>query len=322
MTRTVVRRALRLAVPALLLGAVAAPPAFSHAVMEREGSTIAFRATDFVSRDEVTVTLRGDVISFLNPTGFGGLDPGDCRPGRVDLDTGYVIEALCSRAGVAQVRINTGEREDKIVADIPIRVRAIGGGGADEIRTGPLNDLIESGSGDDRIDPGGGEDAVFAGLGNDVIALQDGRSDIVSCHDGIDAVVSFDPVDRIIEDCEPGPPPERTDTTPPVARVALDRRQHARRNVSLRVTANEPARFVAQAYLIIGDRDYGLKPGRGTVSPPGARLLRPRLSARELRLARRALRRHQRVRVVVAVVATDAAGNSSIRNVPAITIIP
>jgi hypothetical protein len=316
-----VKRSLRTAVLAVLLCLAAAPTAFGHAIMEREGSVLAFRATDFVSRNDISVQVSADTISIVDSTGLGGVDPGDCRPGRVDLDTGYVIEALCSRAGVGQVRVNAGEREDDIVADIPIPVRVIGGGGIDQIRTGPMNDIIEAGQGDDRIDPGAGEDRIVGDEGADVIAAQDGVRDVVLCGEGIDALASFDPVDALGGDCEPGQPRPREDDTAPVIRAAADRRQRLRRQLTLRATANEPARFVAQASMLVKSRDFPLRPGRASLSSDeGAIVLQPRLSPREVRVARRALREDRRVQVFIAIVATDAAGNSSIRNMRTVTL--
>lgn len=315
------RRLTRTAALAVLLCGAGAVPAFAHGIVERDGNVLAFRATDFVSRNDISVALSGDTISIVDSTGLGGVDPGDCRPGRVDLDTGYVIEAICSRAGVGQVRVNVGEREDDVTANIPIPVRVIGGGGSDQISTGPATDLIEAGGGDDRIDAGGGSDRIVAGLGNDIVAAQDGVKDAVLCGEGLDAVTSFDPIDDIFDDCEPGPPQPRADDTAPVIRAAADTRQRARRQLSLRATADEPTRFVAQASMLVRDRDFPLKPGRGTLtSPEGAVLLTPTMTERELRVARRALREGRRVQVFVAIVGTDSSGNSSIRNLRTITL--
>ena len=306
---------------AVLLCLAVAPPAFSHAIMERKGGVLAFRATDFVSRNDVSVQVSGSTISIVDSTGLGGVDPGDCRPGRVDLDTGYVIEALCARAGVAQVRINVGEREDDVVADIGIPVRVIGGGGIDHITTGPADDIIESGGGADRVRPGGGTDTVVTGEGEDQIERQDGAHDGLAGGDGRDAVISADPNDDVFDDCEPGPARPLADDTAPAIRAAADLRQRARSRVAIRATADEPSRFVAQASMVIRDRDFPLRPGRGRLrSAQGAILLRPQLSGREVRVARRALSRNQRVQVVIVVVATDRAGNSSIRNMRTITL--
>ena len=316
------RRLLRTAVVAVLVCGAAAPSASAHGVVERDGAVLAFRATDFVSRNDISVALTSSTISIVDSTGLGGIDPGDCRPGRVDLDTGYVIEALCSRSGVGQVHVNVGEREDDVTADIPLPVRVIGGGGSDQIKTGPGNDIVEGGGGDDRIDAGGGSDRVVAGAGADVVAAQDGAKDNVLCGEGLDAVATSDVgLDDIFDDCEPGAPRPREDDTAPVIGAAADVRQRASRSLSLRVTADEPTRFVAQASMLVRDRDFPLKPGRGTLtSPQGAVLLTPQLTARELRVARRAIRAGRRVRVSVAIVGTDGSGNSSIRNVRTITL--
>ena len=280
---------------------------------------LAFRATDFVSRNDVSAQATGDRISIVDSTGFGGLDSGDCRPGRVDLDTGYVIEAVCDNDGVEQVRINVGEREDDVLAELDIPVRVIGGGGADQIKTGSAGDVVSGGAGDDRIDAGGGEDRIAGGLGADVVAAQDSAKDSVQCGEGLDAMATFDAVDTIGDDCEPGAPRPRPDDTAPVGRVAGDLHQRAARRLSVRAAADEGARFVAQASMFLRDRDFPLKPGRGSISSGrGAVVLHPRLSAREVRIARRAIREGRKVDVFVTVVATDASGNSSIRSLKTI----
>jgi Ca2+-binding RTX toxin-like protein len=316
-----VRRLTRTAALAVLVCTATAPPALGHAIIERHGGVLAFRATDFVSRNDVSVSASADTISIVDSTGFGGLDPGDCRPGRVDLDTGYVIEALCDNDGVEQIRINVGEREDDVTAELPIPIRVIGGGGTDQIKTGPANDIIESGSGDDRIDTGAGEDRIEAGMGADIVALQDDRKDTVLCGEGLDAMASFDPIDDIADDCEPGAPQPRADDTAPVLRVAADLRQRAQRRLSVRAAASEGARFVAQASMLVRDRDFPLKPGRGSLSSgEGAIVLHPVLSPREQRVARRAIGDGKRVEVFITVVATDASGNSSLRSLRTIRL--
>jgi hypothetical protein len=200
-------------------------------------------------------------------------------------------------------------------------VRVIGGGGSDQIQTGSGEDIIDGGGGDDRIDGAGAADRIQGGLGADQVVAQDGVKDNVLCGEGLDSVTSFDPIDDIFDDCEPGPPKPREDDTAPVLRAAADLRQRARRTVSVRATADEPTRFVAQASMLVRDRDFPLRPGRGTLnSPEGAILLTPRLTARELRVARRAIGDGKKVVVFIAVVGTDRSGNSSIRNIRTITL--
>ena len=307
------------AAAALAVACAAAPSASAHAILVRDGATLAFRATDFVSHNDISVTTTGDAISMIDSTGLGGLDPGDCRPGRVDLDTGNVIEGTCDADGVERIRVNAGEREDDIVATVAMPVYAIGGGGIDRIQTGPANDIIDGGRGADRITAGLGSDAIYGGDGDDIILARDGAKDVVVCGAGRDAV-DVDPIDELAADCEAAPAQPLADDTAPVVRIAVARRQRAARRITLRAAADEPVRFVAQAAMIVADQTFPLRPGRGVLTPPGAVLLRPELEASEVRIARRALRRGQKVEVVVSVVATDAAGNSSLRNLPTIRL--
>jgi hypothetical protein len=287
----------------------------AHGIVTREGGTLAFRATDFVSQNNILVTQSADYISILDDRGAGGIDPGDCRPGRVALSTGYVIEALCARAGVTRLRINTGEREDDVEVRSSLPTTVIGGGGIDIVRTGAGDDEIRSGSGADRIDPGPGRDVVEAGEGDDVLRLEDGQADQARCGEGRDFVVFDAPLDRIADDCESMPLRPLADNDAPRIRVSAAARQRWSGRLVVRAAADEQARFVVR------DQALALRPGRGKVdSDVGAAELRPRMNARVRGAVRRALARGDRVRLFVTVVATDATGNSSVRNVRPITL--
>src|SRR3712207_9527961 len=77
-----VRRSLRAAALAVLVAAAAAPPALAHGILEREGSVLAFRATDFVSRNDISVQMSGDTISAIDSTGLGGVRSEERRVGK------------------------------------------------------------------------------------------------------------------------------------------------------------------------------------------------------------------------------------------------
>lgn len=308
---------------ALGLGAASAPSASAHGIIEIRDETLSFRATDFVSRDALTVTQSGSQISIVNPTGFGGLDPGDCRPGRVDIETGYVIEALCPRSGIQNLRINSGEREDDIDVRVDLPTRVIAGGGADTVTTGASDDNISGGPGDDTIDPGSGSDKVDGGDGDEQLKLRDTLPDDVTCGPGNDAA-EFDPFDQFAGDCERAPIValgQREDEVAPHPTIRNAARQRGAGRLIVRATSDEPTTFVAQAAIVIGSQDFALRPGRGRLETTvGAVELQPRMSARTARIVRRALRSRRKVRLFITVVATDDHGNSSIANARTITL--
>jgi hypothetical protein len=305
--------------------ALSAAPAWGHGIVTVDDELLAFRATDFVSRNAITVTQTSSQISIVDSTGFGGLDPGDCRPGRVDLESGYVIEALCPRAGIGALRLNVGEREDDVTVKSNLPTRVIGGGGIDTITTGSGDDNISGGDGDDVIDPGAGTDKVDGGQGDDTLRMRDTAPDEVRCGDGTDASES-DAFDLLAPDCERTPLEALAadaDEIAPHPTVRAATRQRANGRLSVRATSDEPTTFVAQAAIVIGEHDYSLRPGRGRLSETvGAVDLRPRMSARVSRIVQRALDRHAAARLYISVVATDDSGNSAIVNAKRITLVP
>jgi hypothetical protein len=311
-----------LAVLALGMGAA---PAWGHGIVTIEDETMSFRATDFVSRNAITITQTGSTISLVDSTGFGGINPGDCRPGRVDLESGYVIEALCPRAGLGALRVNVGEREDDVNVKVNLPTRVIGGGGIDTITTANGDDNISGGDGNDIIDPGGGTDKVDGGQGSDTLRLKDEAPDASNCGTGND-MAEFDAFDRFTPDCEKAPitalSTADADDVAPHPTVRTTTRQRWDGRLQVRATSDEPTTFVAQAAVVIGENDFSLRPGRGRLDETvGAVELRPLMSARVKRIVGRAIHERRKVRLYVSVVATDDAGNSAIANARTITLV-
>jgi hypothetical protein len=236
-----VRRALLLA----LLGALwAAAPASGHSVMKVEGGVVHYTANDDVSLNDLTVTFATnptsgrDAIRFRDPRADGGITASDCDPGELD-SSGNIIEMYCPRAGIASIRVDVGEAQDRVTAQIPLPALVLGGEGADTLTTGDANDILNGGggndtlrsaggndqligehgddtlageAGDDTLHGGGGTDGAEAGAGNDDLRLRDGVVDRGLCAEGDDRVQS-DPDDQL-DACEavdsPGgstPPP-------------------------------------------------------------------------------------------------------------------
>lgn len=217
---------------------------------------------------------------------------------------------------------------------------AVGGGGDDTIVTGAGNDVAQGGLGADAID---------AGAGDDDVRVRDGAADQAACGEGADRAQVEDG-DRLT-DCEtvdreataggepgtgtppgpgdpgtPAPPPggdSRADRTAPRLRAGgITRQRLGRRGTVLVVaTVSEAADLYATGYVEVAGRRYALGRARGAVTVGGGGTeLRIALDRRGLRAARRALRRKRRVAVVVSVLATDKAGNSTPARLPRILL--
>jgi Ca2+-binding RTX toxin-like protein len=180
-----VRRAIALGCAAVFLSV--ASPAAGHSVMKMEGGTIFYNATDDVALNTLGVTLRGDQIRFYDRGADNGITPpSQCSPGELDA-SGNPREVFCPRSGVDLVRIDVGEGQDEVTADLPIAVLVVGGNGADRIVTGPQNDTVNGDEGNDDIRTGEGNDTVVGGGGGDTI-LTAGGDDIAQGSLGADSI--------------------------------------------------------------------------------------------------------------------------------------
>ena len=207
-------RALVLAVIATL---GAAAPASAHSVMKVEGGTIHYTANDDVSLNDLSVTVEGTQLRFYDPGADGGIQPAsECSGGEVN-GQGWIVEVTCPRSGISTVRIDVGEAQDKVTAQIPLTVLVLGGAGADTATTGDGNDILNGGGANDTLRSGGGNDQVIgdagddqlvaeggddtlqggagsdtadAGAGNDDVRVRDGAADRALCGEGSDKVQS------------------------------------------------------------------------------------------------------------------------------------
>lgn len=204
----------------LLIGAA---PAAGHSVMKIEAGTIFYNATDDVALNRLTISLRGDQIRFYDPGADNGItQPQQCSPGELDA-SGNPREVFCPRSGITRIRVDVGEGQDEVGAELPVSVLVVGGNGADRIVTGPAddtvngdegNDDIRTGDGNDTLVGGNGDDVLLSGNGNDVaqgglggdgidtgpgddeVRVRDGAADRVECGDGNDRAQSED-ADRL-----------------------------------------------------------------------------------------------------------------------------
>ena len=330
--------------PALTLVAllVAAPAASAHSLIRVSGGVATYLSADAVSLNTLTVRPSGANLEFYDPTAYQGSDIGPCAPGEVTDDAyAYVIQAFCPAAGITRVRVDLGNSEDTATVTPGVPSDVLGGEGADALTTGEAADTVDGGGGNDRIAAGGGNDVVTggpavddidAGAGDDDIRVRDGEADSVRCGDGSDRV-DADGSDSIAGDCEAvtrtatAPPTgaenTATDRTPPVIDVSAVTRQRLGTRGVVRVvgTSSERGTLGASGYISIA----GVRHPLGTVSrrvavPGGGAELPLRLTTRQLRDAKRALKRKRQVTVHMSVVATDAAGNSSPKRAPRIRV--
>ena len=283
--------------------------ASAHSVVRIAGGELLYLSEDAVSLNTLSAGVSGDEIQLRDPSVEGGSDPGPCRPGEVTNDANaWIIEVFCPRSAVDRVRIDLGEREDSATVALPLPVTLLGGPGADRLTTGEGNDSVDGGDGGDTIDSGAGDDSVTS---------RDAVADQVSCGAGSDRVVA-DSLDVVSGDCETV---DRVSVAAPVG-VAGDRtgpRVEAGGSTLQRVgrlrvlaTSSEPGWVAASGYLDVAGLALPLKSDRRRVGVGGGGVsLTIRLSASQLRQARRALARKRRVFVRVGVVGTDQAGNST-----------
>jgi hypothetical protein len=294
---------------ALVLSLWAAAPAAGHSVMKVEGGVIHYTANDDVSLNDLSVTIVGDEVRFRDPGADGGIQkPEECNPGTPDAN-GNFVEMHCPRAGISSVRIDVGEAQDKVAAQIALPVLVLGGAGADTITTGDGNDILNGGSandvlrsaggndqvigdagddrlvgegGDDMLQGGVGADTADAGAGNDDVRIRDGAVDQALCgdggdrvqaddRDGLDACETVDSVGGSAPQSGAGDGPAPPDTVAPRLRAGGSTLQRAGRSgrVVVVATASEPSELVAAGYVTAGNRRFVLRQTRAPIAVGG-----------------------------------------------------
>ena len=328
-------------VPALTAAAllVAAPAAEGHSLVRVIGSDALYLSQDATSLNTLTVRSVGNEIEFRDPTVDGGADIGPCRPGDIGND-GNPTQAFCPAAGVTRVRVDLADREDTATITPGIPTEVLGGTGADTLTTGDVADRVDGGEGNDRLATGGGNDVVIAGLGiddvdagpgDDDVRAADGLADAIRCGDGTDKV-EVDAFDSVALDCEtvtrtltapPEAPATAADKTPPKVDASAVTVQRLGRRARVRVaaTSSERGTIGMSGFVDIAGLSLPLASTSKRINVAGGGAeLSIKLTARELREARRALRRKRRVTARLSVVATDAAGNSAAKRAPRIRL--
>jgi hypothetical protein len=187
--------------------------------------------------------------------------------------------------------------------------------------------------GNDTIDPGGGADHVYAGGGDDTIMARDQALDAINCGSNFaspfapgvppvdndtvtaDAVDTFVSCENVLAPVDATPPPP--DLDPPAVLLTAPGSITARafrRGLKVKLSADEPASFAAELRAKVkvshGKLVFAAAVGEVTIGQgklrlgTGRRSLRLRPSARFAKAVR-----GKALRLVVRVVATDAAGN-------------
>ena len=324
------RRAATALVAATLATALPAS-AEAHSVVRVGGGTLNYISVDATSLNSLDARVRGRRIDLRDRTVDGGISPGPCDPGDISDDAqALIVQVLCARRRISNVSIDLGEREDRASIQLAMPVTLLGGPGSDVLRTGPGEDRVQADTGNDEVATGAGEDFVDGGLGFDVLdagdgddQLQsaDGLADRVTCGPGIDRL-DADTVDDVASDCEqvtrrPMAPPAGAEdaagdrTRPRVQSDAKGLQRLGRRSVRLLATTSERGFLAASGFLDVGGISLPLQSDRQEVPVDGGGAsLTVKLTSRDMRRARRALRRGRPASIRMWVVGTDVAGNS------------
>ena len=164
-------------------------------------------------------------------------------------------------------------------------------------------------------------DFVFSGGGNDTITATDQLGDTINCGSGPQSspdndTVIGDSIDVFFscENVTAIPPPDTTHPKVTVVARSVSRRAFARKGLTVRLGADEQASFAVELNVKVKRRGgrlaFPAAVGEATLGTGGSRL---GTGTRSLRLkpSRKfaAAVRNRRLRLVVRVVAKDAAGN-------------
>ena len=324
-------RACRALLLAVALSAALPAAAHAHSIVRVIGGELSYQSLDATSLNSLEVVPVGGEVRIRDPTVDGGIDPGPCRPGEVTNDANaWIIEVFCPSSTVQRARVDVGEREDAAQFSTGFPLTLLGGPGADRLGGGEGPDNVGGGDGNDTLAGGAGADVLDGGLGDDRIDARDGVADQVACGPGADAVVADVP-DSVAADCEsvdrtglaPLPDSLGNDRKGPKVAAGGSTRQRIGRRGRIRVlaTSSEPGFAAASGFLDIAGLQLPLQSDRRRITVGGAGVtLTVKLSRRQMRQARRALKRRRAVSVRLGVVATDRAGNSSAVRAPRIRL--
>jgi Thrombospondin type 3 repeat/RTX calcium-binding nonapeptide repeat (4 copies) len=308
----------------VLVLAVAPGAAAAHSLVRPGGAVVSYLSADATSLNELVVRPDGGRIEFRDLAVDGGMDPGTCTPGDLNAQS-YIVQVFCPAAPVQRIRVDLGDREDTATINVAVPATVLAGTGSDRVTGGEAGDEIDGGTGSDTIDGGAGDDRI---------AAADGVVDDVRCGPGNDSV-DADGADTVAADCEtvvrddvPVPPaqPGAEDVPgPPGLAVGAAVLQPASQGGAVRIyaTATERATISASGFLDAAGLQLPIErlTAQEVAVGGGGAVLTYRLRGREWREADRSLRRGRRVRVRLAVVATDPSGASRRRDAPVVRLL-
>jgi len=212
----------------------------------------------------------------------------------------------------------------------------------------PFGDTLVGNDKPNKVTGGGGTDTVATLEGADTIDVRDGGPDTVACGTETDSVTADRrSVDQVNADCEnvdalpepPAPPPSTTTsptTTTGPGSTASGAQPGGPNDTTLRFSlrAAHAQRVLRQKGLVLKVRcpdesctaivgttgslrglRSGIRPATSRVAQGATQTLKVRLTRRQLRVLRTALRRHKRAALTMTVNAVDAAGNVVTRTV-------
>jgi hypothetical protein len=357
---------LTLSLAALAVALILPASAAAHSTVSGANGEVVYTTEDVTSANCLVVRNQGVDIKFIdhepgrNCVDFGMNASGDCRADGEPDTNGYFYEASCTRAGKTLVRIDVGDREDKVTTtglDIPVQILA--GTGADTVTAGATNDVILGGTGNDTLDGGAGndllkdedgDDTVKAGAGNDQIQggfgadtidggdgdddikVRDGIADNVTCGAGTDKV-DADTLDTVAGDCEnvvrtQTAPPDGSDSTAgdtkaPKLMVGCPTLQRVgkKRKLYIQATSSEKGTLAASGRLEVGGLNLALRSKPYKLNVGGGGVeIVITLSKSQMKKVATAFRKRRAAVAKLDVVATDLAGNSVTRKAPKIKL--
>ena len=272
----------------------------------------------------------------------------------------WIIQVSCPAGGLSRLRVSLGDREDHAELAVSIPVALSGGFGTDTLTSGDGNDVVTGDDGNDTVLGRGGNDQADGGDGNDrVVGRARGRHSPGRTGPGSargrgrqrrSALAGRPPRRRELRRrlrpsgrrhagrdhrrLRVGDPHGHG----PAARgLELGRRHGQAARAGRRCRPCSGSAAAAGSASPRAPASAERSPPRASWTWPGLSLplisnrrrvavagggvtLTVRLKGRELRAARRALRRHRRVVARLSVVATDSAGNSATRRMPLIRL--
>jgi Ca2+-binding RTX toxin-like protein len=207
-------------------------------------------------------------------------------------------------------------------------------GGNDVVAGSAVANVINTGAGNDNVNPGAGGDTVNTGAGNDLIAAVDQTTDHINCGSNPappadadnaagDTIDTFVNCETTVQTAIPPITFPTFDLTPPTLSItgigtSVSRAEIRKGSFAIVVTTNEPAAIAADLAAKVKPKGRALAfvANVGEASIGSGRLSRGtgkrKMNVKVAKKYRKAVR-NRRLRLVLRVTATDAAGNRTVK---------